>query len=151
MLLSVFANKKRPKRKNTLDHRKSDKPIMAPSLILVLTRLHQGALLSYSISRNISLSMNLMVEVCLVLFINAKIAIFQEETAYLWKMLKFAQCKERIMLLERTTYNLHRMERNPKYKKWLWGMQGAGLAVGGSIGMWATLFFFHCYIFLDEK
>jgi hypothetical protein len=92
-----------------------------------------------------------MVEVCLVLFINAKIAIFQEETAYLWKMLKFAQCKERIMLLERTTYNLHRMERNPKYKKWLWGMQGAGLAVGGSIGMWATLFFFHCYIFLDEK
>ena len=137
MLLSVFANKKRPKRKNTLDHRKSDKPIMAPSLILVLTRLHQGALLSYSISRNISLSMNLMVEVCLVLFINAKIAIFQEETAYLWKMLKFAQCKERIMLLERMTYNYDKMQRNQKYGKWLSHSRGgAGDVVGFSIGVW---------------
>ena len=45
------------------------------------------------------------------------------------------------MLLDRMTYNLHKMERNPKYKKWLWGMNGAGLAVGGSISMWATLFF----------
>ena len=45
------------------------------------------------------------------------------------------------MLLDRMTYNLHKMERNPKYKKWLWGMRGAGLAVGGSIFVWATLLF----------
>ncbi len=43
--------------------------------------------------------------------------------------------------MDRMTYNLQKMERNPKYKKWLWSMRGAGLAVGGSIGMWATLFF----------
>ena len=49
--------------------------------------------------------------------------------------------KENVMLLDRMTYNLHKMERNPKYKKWLWGMRGAGLAVGGSIFVWATLLF----------
>jgi hypothetical protein len=34
------------------------------------------------------------------------------------------------------------MERNPKYEKWLWGMRGAGIAVGGSISMWASIFMF---------
>ena len=46
------------------------------------------------------------------------------------------------MLLERMTYNLQKMSRNPKYEKWLWGMWGAGLAVGGSISMWASIFMF---------
>lgn len=46
------------------------------------------------------------------------------------------------MLLERMTYNLQKMSRNPKYEKWLWGMRGAGLAVGGSISMWASIFMF---------
>ena len=40
------------------------------------------------------------------------------------------------------TYNLQKMERNPKYEKWLWGMRGAGIAVGGSISMWASIFMF---------
>lgn len=46
------------------------------------------------------------------------------------------------MLLERMTYNLQKMSRNPKYEKWQWGMWGAGLAVGGSISMWASIFMF---------
>lgn len=46
------------------------------------------------------------------------------------------------MLLERMTYNLQKMSRNPKYEKWLWGMRGAGFAVGGSISMWASIFMF---------
>ena len=46
------------------------------------------------------------------------------------------------MLLDRMTYNLQKMERNPKYEKWLWGMRGAGIAVGGSISMWASIFMF---------
>ncbi len=60
--LFVFANKIIPKKKKTLDHKKSDRPMMAPSLTLVLRRLHQGALSSYLISKNINLSMNLMVD-----------------------------------------------------------------------------------------
>ena len=44
--------------------------------------------------------------------------------------------------MDRMTYNLQKMERNPKYEKWLWGMRGAGIAVGGSISMWASIFMF---------
>lgn len=40
------------------------------------------------------------------------------------------------------SYNLQKMERNPKYKKWLRGIRGAGFAVGGSISMWASIFMF---------
>ena len=40
------------------------------------------------------------------------------------------------------SYNLQKMERNPKYKKWLRGIREAGFAVGGSISMWASIFMF---------
>ena len=43
------------------------------------------------------------------------------------------------MLLHRMTYNLDKMQRNPKYKKLLGSMLGPGLAVGGAISMWAVI------------
>ena len=43
------------------------------------------------------------------------------------------------MLLHRMTYNLDKMQRNPKYKRLLMSMLGPGYAVGSAISMWAII------------
>ncbi len=43
------------------------------------------------------------------------------------------------MLLQRMTYNLDRMQRDPKYKRLLRSMLGPGYAVGSAISMWAII------------
>lgn len=43
------------------------------------------------------------------------------------------------MLLHRMTYNLDKMQRDPKYKKLLGHMLGPGLVVGLAISMWAVI------------
>ena len=43
------------------------------------------------------------------------------------------------MLLQRMTYNLDKMQSNPKYKKLLSHSLGAGFMVGGSISMWTLI------------
>lgn len=43
------------------------------------------------------------------------------------------------MLLHRMTYNLDKMQRDPKYKKLLGHMLGPGLVVGHAISMWSII------------
>ena len=43
------------------------------------------------------------------------------------------------MLLHRMTYNLDKMQRDPKHKKLLGHILGPGLAVGAAISMWSMI------------